>query len=230
MLSIVSNIPDNWFLIIGGDLNDQVVTDSDGFEEIHGGYGYGIGNDEAMQILDLFLANQLDTSSIFFAMQNNQLLTCKCSIKISDIYHILVRKCNLTYVQDTRIITSEECITKHKLLVTDVNIKTTRSKPITLPPHTHVWKLKDIIFNKSFNISGMFLKMLAIKQLLALMLKELGWMSNHLCLSHRMLYVVGPVETKSNIRNKEGQCILQDKMQNERNLLGQINWMVNYLK
>ena len=41
MLETVSNISLSERLLIGGDLNGHIGVDSTGYDEVHGGFGYG---------------------------------------------------------------------------------------------------------------------------------------------------------------------------------------------
>ena len=56
---VVAKIPLSEVLIPGGDWNGHVGRAADGFEEVHGGYGYGVWNDEGGRLLDFAVAHDL---------------------------------------------------------------------------------------------------------------------------------------------------------------------------
>ena len=41
MLSVTGSIPASELIIVGGDLNGHVGTNVDGYDGVHGGYGFG---------------------------------------------------------------------------------------------------------------------------------------------------------------------------------------------
>ena len=56
---VVAKIPLSEVLIAGGDWNGHVGWAADGFEEVHGGFGYGERNDEGGRLLDFAVAMTL---------------------------------------------------------------------------------------------------------------------------------------------------------------------------
>ena len=56
---VVAKIPLSEVLILCGDWNGHVGRAADGFEEVHGGYGYGVWNDEGGRLLDFAVAHDL---------------------------------------------------------------------------------------------------------------------------------------------------------------------------
>ena len=57
--AVVAKIPLSEVLIPGGGWNGHVGRAADGFEEVHGGYGYGVRNDEGGRLLDFAVAHDL---------------------------------------------------------------------------------------------------------------------------------------------------------------------------
>ena len=56
MDDLMQGIPNKENIFIGGDLNGHIGRDSQGYEKIHGGFGYGTRNEEGKSILDFALA------------------------------------------------------------------------------------------------------------------------------------------------------------------------------
>ena len=66
LLNNISKVPSDEFLIICGDLNGHVGKLSTGFDNIHGGHGFGNLNREGTRILDLCAAANLAVANTFF--------------------------------------------------------------------------------------------------------------------------------------------------------------------
>jgi len=53
MISVTGSIPASELIVVGGDLNGHVGTDVDGYDEVHGRYGFGERNADGERILEL---------------------------------------------------------------------------------------------------------------------------------------------------------------------------------
>ncbi|KAL6566485.1 hypothetical protein OROGR_002100 [Orobanche gracilis] len=62
-------------LIIGGDLNGHVGVSRDGFESVHGGFGFGDMNEAGNGILDFALAYDLGIMNTWFEKRDSHLVT-----------------------------------------------------------------------------------------------------------------------------------------------------------
>ena len=62
-------------LLVCGDLNGHVGKTSGDFEDLHGGYGYGVRNPEVTRILELCAAADLVITNTYFTKCDSQLLT-----------------------------------------------------------------------------------------------------------------------------------------------------------
>lgn len=62
-------------LVMGGDLNGHVGTGRDGYEQQHGGKGYGTRNEEGCHILDFVEAHNLAVVNTFFKKRPTHLIT-----------------------------------------------------------------------------------------------------------------------------------------------------------
>ena len=60
----------------------------------------------------------------------------------STVDYIMVRQENKAKVRNVKVISSEECVPNHKLLVMDMWFKATKSWRRKFEPRVHVWKLK----------------------------------------------------------------------------------------
>ncbi|KAL6536568.1 hypothetical protein OROGR_013140 [Orobanche gracilis] len=70
---VVERIPMGEKLIIGGDLNGHVGVSRDGFESVHGGFGFGDMNEAGNCILDFALAYDLGIMNTWFEKRDSHL-------------------------------------------------------------------------------------------------------------------------------------------------------------
>ena len=63
-----------------------------------------------------------------------------CLTYSREIFYVIVVLCSMFYV---KVITSEECVPKHKLLVMDMRFKATKRRRRKFEPRVRVWKLKE---------------------------------------------------------------------------------------
>ena len=65
--------------------------------------------------------------------------------------YILVKRSYLKHVHDIKVISNEECLTQHKLLVADITVDGHSPKPRIVPPRRRVWKLGDPTVCKDYD-------------------------------------------------------------------------------
>ena len=75
LLSCFSIVPTEEMLLVCGDLNGHVGKTSGSFEDLHGGYGYGVRNPEGTRILEVCAAADLVITNTYFTKCDSQLLT-----------------------------------------------------------------------------------------------------------------------------------------------------------
>ena len=72
---MVSSVPTNEKLFIGGDLNGHVGTTNTGFEGVHGSFGLDDRNQEGKDILDFVVAYDLLVANTLFRKRLSHLVT-----------------------------------------------------------------------------------------------------------------------------------------------------------
>ena len=87
--------------------------------------------------LNLVICNTL------FTKQEAKLVTYVAGPAKSTVDYIMVRQEDKAKVRNVKVISSEECVPKHKLLVMDMWFKATKSWRRKFEPRVHVWKLKE---------------------------------------------------------------------------------------
>ena len=120
---------------MGMDIFKGYVGDhSAGFEGVHGGSGYGMRNQDGLRILDFCVPNKLVITNTFFRKNKSRLVTFLSEGNHTQIDFILVRRAQIKNIKDTKVISSEECITQHKLLAWDLVVSAKPVKPNRIPP------------------------------------------------------------------------------------------------
>ena len=123
---------------------------SGGFEDTHGGHGYGIRNSDGVRMLDFCVANRLAIANTFFKKKHSRLITYSSGGAYTQIDFLVVKRSNLRHVKNVNVVRTEECISQHKLLIGDIMLSTKPRKPSRLPPRLKLWRLKDVDIQSSF--------------------------------------------------------------------------------
>ena len=85
---LVRRVPIGEKLFIGGDLNGHVGTSNTGFERVHGGFGYGIRNQEG-EVLSFALAYDMVVANTLFRKRESHLITFSSGQRSNQIDFIL---------------------------------------------------------------------------------------------------------------------------------------------
>ena len=75
MISVTGRIPASELIVVGGDLNGHVGTNVDGYDGVHGGYGFGERNADGERILEFCDAMELIVRNTCFKRLKNKLPT-----------------------------------------------------------------------------------------------------------------------------------------------------------
>ncbi|XP_071712410.1 uncharacterized protein [Rutidosis leptorrhynchoides] len=117
---VVRSCPADHRLLIGGDLNGHIGTISDGYAGVHGGFGYGVRNEEGRSILEFAVAHDLVVANSFFRKTEAHLATFHSGGHSTQIDYLLLRKGDLRTCRDCKALTTWTCSTQHRLLVMDL--------------------------------------------------------------------------------------------------------------
>ena len=126
---ILSDIDAGERLLICGDMNGHVGADVDGFEGVHGGYGFGKRNVDGEMLLEFADALDFAIVNTWFKKEVRKMITYETKVCKTVIDFFLIRKSERKLVRDVKVV-HEECITQHKLpiCVLDLKEKLVRSK------------------------------------------------------------------------------------------------------
>uniref|UniRef100_A0A914W105 Endonuclease/exonuclease/phosphatase domain-containing protein n=1 Tax=Plectus sambesii TaxID=2011161 RepID=A0A914W105_9BILA len=139
-----AEVPPEDIVIVAGDLNGHVGSDSDGYR-CHGGRGYGTRNADGERILDYAEAHGLRLINTFFAKPAAHLRTYYSGGKDSQIDFVLTRRRDFRLALDAKIIPSESIGPQHRPLVVTMSIELPREKRNDRKNAARVkwWKLKE---------------------------------------------------------------------------------------
>ncbi|XP_071740653.1 uncharacterized protein [Rutidosis leptorrhynchoides] len=137
---VVRMCPMDHRLIIGGDLNGHIGTDVEGYAGVHGGFGYGVRNEEGLSILEFAVAHDLIVANSFFKKTNAQLATFHSGGHSTQIDYLLIRKGDLRNCGDCKVLTDLTCSSQHRLLAMDLVLQRRVTKRVRSPQPKIRWK------------------------------------------------------------------------------------------
>ena len=116
-------------------MNGHVKSSNVGYDGTHGGFGYGTRNADGSRILEFADGlNLVICITLFMKQQEAKLVTYVAGPVKSTVDYIVVRQEDKAKIRNVKVITSEECVPKHKLLVIDMWFTHARTHART---HTH---------------------------------------------------------------------------------------------
>ncbi|XP_055836404.1 uncharacterized protein LOC129905040 [Solanum dulcamara] len=99
---VVVSIPLTEKLFIGGDFNGHIGSVSAGYDEVHGGFGFGCRNSGGASLLDFTKAFGLRVANSSFPKKKEHLVTFRSSRAATQIDFWLLRKDDKSSVRTTR--------------------------------------------------------------------------------------------------------------------------------
>ena len=115
-------------VVFAGDMNGHVGSSNVGYDGTHGGFGYGSRNADGSRILEFADGLNLVICNTQFTKQEVKLVTYVAGPVKSTVDYIMVRQEDKAKIRNVKVITSEECVPKHKLLVMDMWFKATKRR------------------------------------------------------------------------------------------------------
>ncbi|XP_071688095.1 uncharacterized protein [Rutidosis leptorrhynchoides] len=137
---VVRMCPSDHRLLIGGDLNGHIGTNVEGYLGAHGGFGYGVRNEEGLSILDFDVAHDLVVANLFFKKTNAQLATFHSGGNSTQIDYLLLRRGDLRTCGDSKALTDLTCSSQHRLLVMDLILRRRVTMSVRPVQPTILWK------------------------------------------------------------------------------------------
>jgi len=140
---LVSCIPQNEMVVFAGDVNGHIGSSNVGYDGTHGSFGYGSQNADGFRILELAGGLNLVICNALFTKQEAKLVTYVAGPVKSTVDYIMVWQEDKAKDCNIKVISSEECVPKRKLLVMDMWFKATKSWHRKFEPRVLVLKLKE---------------------------------------------------------------------------------------
>ncbi|XP_071718054.1 uncharacterized protein [Rutidosis leptorrhynchoides] len=100
-----------------GDLNGHIGAEVEGYRGAHGGFGYGVRNEEGRSILEFAIAHDLVVANSFFKKRDAQLATFHSGGHSTQIDFFLLRKGDL---RNCKVLPTWTCSSQHRLLVMEL--------------------------------------------------------------------------------------------------------------
>jgi len=125
---LVSCIPQNKMVVLAGDMNGHVGSSNVGYDGMHGGFQYGDRNADRSRIFEFADGLNLVICNTLFVKQESQLVTYAAGPVKSTVDYIIVRQEDKAKVHNVNVVQKEECecVPKHKLLVMNKRLNTTK--------------------------------------------------------------------------------------------------------
>ncbi|XP_070054301.1 uncharacterized protein [Nicotiana tomentosiformis] len=136
---MVRGIPHTEKFFIGGDFNCHIGATSGGYDDVHGGFGFGDRNGGGTSLLDFARAFDLVITNSSFSKKMEHLLTFRSSVAETKIDYLLCRKSDRGLCTDYKVIPSENLSTLHRLLVMELEITRKRRKRAMYGQHRIKW-------------------------------------------------------------------------------------------
>ncbi|GKD61813.1 craniofacial development protein 2, partial [Tanacetum coccineum] len=105
---VVREFPTDQRLIVGGDLNGHIGATTEGYAGVHGGFGYGVRNEEGRALLDFAIAHDLVVVNSHFKKRDHHLVTFQSGGRRTQIDYLLVRRGDLKACKDCRVFPREK--------------------------------------------------------------------------------------------------------------------------
>jgi len=87
----------------------------DGYDEVHGGYGFGVRNVGGERVLEFYYAllfyDAMAVTNTWFKKDTNKLVTCVSGKDRNVIDYLLRRRCNRGAVENVMLFAGEDCFT-----------------------------------------------------------------------------------------------------------------------
>ncbi|XP_067122759.1 craniofacial development protein 2-like [Centruroides vittatus] len=151
-------VGDDEFLIIGCDLNGHVGATRENYERVHGGSRFGDRNTDGDRILECAEVFDLAIVNTFFKKRTSHLVTYASGSRITRDY-CLIRRQDLKFVVNTKVVPPDNVAPRHRLLLIDVYLKlklSNTSKPEKSGPERMKWhclREHKILFKKAVGLS-----------------------------------------------------------------------------
>ena len=120
MDSEMQAVPRSERVVVAGDLNGHVGTYRAGYNNVHGGHGLDVVNEDGIQVLDFVIAYEMRIMNTFYQKRRNHLVTYNSGGQESQIDYIMLRKEYAKECTNCKVLPQEAVTTQHRVLVAEL--------------------------------------------------------------------------------------------------------------
>ncbi len=125
-------------VVVAGDLNCHVGIDRTGYNNVHGGHGLDVDNEDGIQVLDFATAYEMRIINTFY-----HLVTYNSGGRESQIDYNRLRTEYAKECTNCKVLPQEAVTTQHRVVVAELEVKATRQRRAEGRKQIRWWKLKD---------------------------------------------------------------------------------------
>lgn len=141
--ALIRSMPAAEKVVVGADMNGHVGANTDGYEGVHGGHGYGSRNDEGVSLLEAAQGLDLVIANTCFKKSDEHKITYRSGPYASQIDYFLLRQTDRKEIQDCKVIPGEAAVRQHRLLVMNMKLHVKgKAKKNHQKERIRTWKLK----------------------------------------------------------------------------------------
>ncbi|XP_047253584.1 uncharacterized protein LOC124887715 [Capsicum annuum] len=108
---VVRGVPSLEMIFIGGDFNGHIGSLPMGYDDMHGGFGFGDRNVEGAALLDVVRAFGFVVVNSSFSKKEEHLVTFRSRLAKTQINFLMLRKGDRAMCKDCKVIPSENLAT-----------------------------------------------------------------------------------------------------------------------
>ena len=138
MDSEMQTVTRNERVVVSGDLNGHVGIDRTGYNNVHGGHGLDVDNEDGIQVLDFATAYEMRIINTF-----NHLVTYNSGGRESQIDYNRLRTESAKECTNCKVLPQEAVTTQHRVVVAELEVKAARQRRAEGRKQIRWWKLKD---------------------------------------------------------------------------------------
>ncbi|XP_046963326.1 craniofacial development protein 2-like [Vanessa cardui] len=140
---LLMDLQDSEEVYVGGDFNGHVGKESDGYERVHGGLGFGNRNADGEALLQAACAFDLAITNTWFKKKEEHLITYKSGHHATQIDYFLVRRRSLCCVKNCKVLPGEALVTQHRLILMDFKLSVSPKNSRTRPAPKTRWRMLE---------------------------------------------------------------------------------------
>ena len=140
--ALIRTVKDGERIILGADMNGRVGMRRDGYEEVHGGHGFGVRNADGEYVLEMAESFELLCANTWFKKEERHLVTYESGGIQSQIDYLMVKRSDKASIVDCKVILGESCVKQHRLVVMDLKMKCRKPKKKVKRSKIKIWDLK----------------------------------------------------------------------------------------